>query len=202
MQKLTTISFAALSLAACSTRSTQQAPTPTQSPVARGEQLVRMGGCSDCHTPMKFDAAKHMPVPDMTRFLSGHPEGAPDPEAAPGSQDQAVIGPTFTSFKTGFGIVYSRNLTPDKETGLGAWTQADFVATMRTGHRQGKGRVLLPPMPWMNLASASESDLHAIFAYLQSLEPVHNAVPDPKVPAPAIQAIEASYASAAKGGAS
>ena len=195
---LTKLSIAALTLAACSTK---QAPTPTESPVARGELLVKLGGCSDCHTPMKFDEARHMPVPDMTRFLSGHPEGAPDPTAAPGQGDQAVIGPTFTSFKTAFGIVYSRNLTPDRETGLGAWTADDFVATMRTGHRQGKGRVLLPPMPWMNLANAPDPDLRAIFAYLHSLHPVHNAVPDPKVPAPAIQAIEESYASA-KGGAS
>jgi hypothetical protein len=196
--KLTTLSFAALSLAACSTK--QAAPTET--PAQHGEQLVKMGGCSDCHTPMKFDEAKHMPVPDMTRFLSGHPEGAPDPQAAPGQQDMAVIGPTFTSFKTGFGVVYSRNLTPDKETGLGAWTAAEFVATMRTGHRRGNGRVLLPPMPWMNLASAPTSDLEAMFAYLKTLPPVRNAVPEPKVPAPAIQAIEASYASASKGGAS
>lgn len=196
--KLTTVSFAALSLAACSTPKS----APTESPAKHGEQLVKMGGCSDCHTPMKFDEAKHMPVPDMTHFLAGHPEGAPDPQAAPGQGDQAVIGPTFTSFKTGFGVVYSRNLTPDKETGIGAWTADEFVATLRTGHHRGTGRVLLPPMPWMNLANAPTSDLQAIFAYLQTLPPVRNAVPDPKVPAPAIQAIEASYASAMKGGAS
>jgi hypothetical protein len=168
----------------------------------RGQQLVSMGGCADCHTPKRFDPTLGMPVPDDARFLSGHPEGAPDPAAQPGQTDMAVIGPTFTSFKTGFGVVYSRNLTPDKETGLGAWTADEFVATLRTGHHRGTGRVLLPPMPWMNLANAPTSDLKAIFAYLQTLPAVHNAVPDPKVPAPAIQAIEASYASATKGGAS
>jgi mono/diheme cytochrome c family protein len=162
--------------------------------VARGKQLVDMGGCADCHTPKAFDPTLGMPVPDRTRYLSGHPEGAPDPQAQPGQTDMAVIGPTFTSFKTGFGVVYARNLTPDKDTGLGAWTEAQFIQTMRTGHRQGTGRVLLPPMPWMNLAHSSDEDLSAIYAYLQSLPPVHNAVPDPKVPAPAISAIEASYA--------
>ena len=162
--------------------------------LSRGEQLVKMGGCNDCHTPMKFDPALGMPVPDHTRFLSGHPEGAPDPEAQPGQTDMAVIGPTFTSFKTGFGVVYARNLTPDKDTGLGAWTEAQFIQTMRTGHRQGTGRILLPPMPWMNLAKASDDDLKAIFAYLRSIPAVHNAVPDPKVPAPAMAAIESSYA--------
>ena len=195
------LSILLLGLAACSRATPQEAspaPTPTVSPVARGQQLVQMSGCSDCHTPMKLDEALHMPVPDHTRYLSGHPEGAPDPEAAPGQTDQAVIGPTFTSFKTGFGIVYARNLTPDPETGLGTWTEADFIATMRTGHRQGKGRVILPPMPWMNLSRASDDDLAAIFAYLHSLPAVKNAVPDPKVPAPAMQAIEQGYAAAAR----
>jgi len=43
--------------------------------VKRGGQLVRMGGCSDCHTPMAFDPKIGAPVPQMDRFLSGHPEG-------------------------------------------------------------------------------------------------------------------------------
>jgi mono/diheme cytochrome c family protein len=180
--KLFTISIAAL--AACGSSTAD---------VSRGKQLVAMGGCADCHTPKAFDPKLGMPVPDMTRFLAGHPEGAPDPQAQPGQTDMAVIGPTFTSFKTGFGVVYARNLTPDKETGLGAWTADQFIQMMRTGHRQGTGRVLLLPMPWMNLAHSSDEDLRAIFAYLQSLPPVHNAVPDPKVPPPAMAAIEDSY---------
>ena len=184
--KLTAILL--LGLAACTHN------TSSGGDVARGKQLVDMGGCADCHTPKAFDRKLGMPVPDMTRYLSGHPEGAPDPQAQPGQTDMAVIGPTFTSFKLGFGVVYARNLTPDKDTGLGAWTEAQFIQTMRTGHRQGTGRVLLPPMPWMNLAHSSDDDLKAIFAYLHSIPAVRNAVPDPKVPAPAISAIEASYA--------
>lgn len=187
--KLTAIVF--LGLAACSHSTTDSAGM-----IKRGQQLVSMGGCADCHTPKRFDPKVGMPVPDDAHFLSGHPEGAPDPDAQPGQTDMAVIGPTFTSFKTGFGVVYSRNLTPDRETGIGAWTPEQFIQTMRTGHRQGTGRVLLPPMPWQNLATASDADLRAIFAYLHSLPAVHNQVPDPKVPAPAIAAIEASYAKA------
>ena len=182
--KLTTVLL--LGLAACSHSS-------TSGNVARGKQLVDMGGCADCHTPKAFDPKLGMPVPDMTRYLSGHPEGAPDPAAQPGQTDMAVIGPTFTSFKLGFGVVYARNLTPDKDTGLGNWTAAQFIQTMRTGHRQGTGRVLLPPMPWMNMAHSSDDDLESIFAYLHSIPAVHNTVPDPKVPPPAIAAIEESY---------
>jgi len=163
------------------------APTPSRSDdpaaaVARGELLVRLGGCTDCHTPMRFDPDLGIPVPDTSRRLSGHPEGAPDPVGTPGQGDQAVIGPTFTSFRLPFGVVYSANLTSDPETGLGRWTVDEFVATLRTGHRKGTGRVLLPPMPWQNLAGASDEDLRAIYAYLQTVPAVVNHVPASQVP--------------------
>jgi cytochrome c5 len=155
--------------------------------VKRGEQLVKMGGCSDCHTPMAFDPKIGMPVPQMDRFLSGHPAGAPDPSGNPGKGDQAVIGPTFTSFRLPFGVVYARNLTPDPETGL-RMEKAQFIATLRTGKHRGEaeGRPILPPMPWMNLQNASDEDLTAMYSYLQSITPIKNAVPEPKVPAPVI----------------
>jgi hypothetical protein len=158
--------------------------------VKRGEQLVKMGGCGDCHTPMAFDAKLGIPVPQMDRFLSGHPAGAPDPSANPGKGDQAVIGPTFTSFRLPFGVVYAQNLTPDPETGLRR-DRAAFIATMRTGKHLGKadGRPILPPMPWMNLQNASDDDLGAMHAYLQSLTPIKNAVPEPKVPPQVIEAM-------------
>lgn len=158
--------------------------------IERGRLLVAVGGCAECHTPRKLDPVRHMPVPDPTRLLAGHPEGAPDPAAIPGATDQAVIGPTFTSFTTGFGIVYSRNLTPDNETGLGTWSEGEFIASMRTGHRKGNQRVMLPPMPWQNLAAMPDDDLRAVYAYLRSIPPVVNRVPEPKVSAEAIAAFE------------
>jgi hypothetical protein len=166
---------------------------PTQAElIQRGEELVRLGACRDCHTPMKFDEELGMPVPDFTRHLSGHPAGAPEPTNQPGPGDQAVIGPTFTSFRLPFGTVYSANLTPDKETGLGTWQVGDFIATMRTGHKKGSGRTLLPPMPWENLQPADAADLAAMFAYLQSVPPISNKVPAPQVPADVIAHIDAT----------
>ena len=87
--------------------------------VERGRLLVSIGGCNDCHTPMKFDADVGMPVPDMSRMLSGHPQGAPEPAAAPAGHDMGVIGATMTSFRLPFGTVFTANLTPDLDTGLG-----------------------------------------------------------------------------------
>ena len=157
---------------------------------ARGGLLVQVGGCNHCHTPWAFDANLGMPVPDMKRMLSGHPADAPDPEGKVGKRDVALIGPTFTSFAMPFGIVYAPNLTPDKETGLGSWTEKMFLDAIRNGkHMGGNGRAILPPMPWMDLATLPEADLKAIYAFLKSIPAVRNAVPAHKVPEPVYNAI-------------
>jgi mono/diheme cytochrome c family protein len=164
-------------------------------PIKRGLTLVQAGSCNDCHTPMAFDAKLGMPVPQMDRMLSGHPANAPDPTTTLAKDDQAVIGPTFTSFALPFGVAYAANLTPDNETGLGAWTRDMFIGAMRTGHHMGmKGRPILPPMPWANLAQLSEDDLGAIYAYLRSVPPVSNRVPEPKVPQAVYAELDKQYA--------
>jgi hypothetical protein len=76
-------------------------------------------------------------------------------------------------------VSFTANLTPDPETGLGRWTDDMFIQTLRTGRHQGKGRLILPPMPVKMIGSATDEDLKAIFAYLQSLPPVSNRVPAP-----------------------
>ena len=71
---------------------------------------------------------------------------------------------------------------PDARQGdrLGDWTEEMFIATMRTGRHQGKGRPMLPPMPYFGCSAAlNDEDIKALFAYLQSLPPVHNRVPAP-----------------------
>ena len=162
--------------------------------VARGHLLVSIGGCNDCHTPMVFDRELGMPVHDPARLLSGHPQGAPDPASALAGHDNGVIGPTFTSFRLPFGVVYAANLTPDPATGLGAWTEDMFVRALRTGrHLGGNGRPILPPMPWTNLALQSDDDLKAIFAYLRTVPAIRNDVPAPQVPDAAMTAIAGAF---------
>jgi cytochrome c553 len=194
----TMVALAVLSLVACTNRAAPQPVeqakvTPAASSVERGRLLVSIGGCSDCHTPMKFDPAIGMPVPQMDRLLSGHPEGAADPASNVAGHDQAIIGPTFTSFRLPFGIVYAANLTPDRETGLGDWTEERFVRALRSGRHHGDGRPILPPMPWMTLASQSDDDLKAIYAYLRTIPPVRNRVAEATVPPQALEQIAASY---------
>jgi hypothetical protein len=160
-------------------------------PVARGMYIVSHSGCNDCHTPWVFNKDLGMPLPDMTRMLSGHPAGEPDSATKINPKtDLALIGGDFTSFTLPFGMVYSANLTPDKETGLGSWTEEMFVKAMRTGmHLGAEGRPVLPPMPWPEFRTMTDDDLEAVFAFLSSIPAIHNPVSDPKVPKPVIDAL-------------
>jgi mono/diheme cytochrome c family protein len=150
--------------------------------VARGEYIVSTSACHDCHTP--FTMGPNGPEPDMARALSGHPEGLkmPPPPKLEGAWVWAGAG-TNTAFAGPWGISFTANLTPDKETGLGSWTADQFVTTIRTGKHLGKGRPILPPMPWPVYRNLTDDDLKSVFAYLQTLKPIRNKVPEPIEPA-------------------
>ena len=149
--------------------------------VERGAYLVKRMGCNDCHTPWKLGPKG--PEPDMTRELTGHPSELVMPPAPPASGPWvAHISATNTAWAGPWGVSFTANLTPDPETGLGKWTEEMFIATMRTGRHQGKGRPLLPPMPYWMLGALDDADLCSVFAYLQSLPPVKNRVPAPVDP--------------------
>jgi mono/diheme cytochrome c family protein len=142
--------FAAAMLAASSLASTQADAADKQ--IERGKYLVRLAACTDCHTPGSF-----LGKPDMTQFLGGSDVGFAIPN---------------------LGVFVGRNLTPDKETGLGRWTRAQIIAALTTGMRPD-GRVLAPIMPWRAFAGLKPADAAAIAAYLESLPPVRHAVPGP-----------------------
>lgn len=151
-------------------------------PVARGQYLVNTSGCHDCHTPFKMGPKG--PEPDMSRALSGHPESLqmPPPPALPPGPWLVVTSATNTAFSGPWGVSHTANLTPDADTGIGRWSAKDFIATFRTGRRAGKGRELLPPMPVPVYANFTDDDLSAIHAYLRTLPPIRNRVPEPLPP--------------------
>jgi mono/diheme cytochrome c family protein len=155
--------------------------------VARGEYLVWFGGCNDCHTPWKLGPKG--PEQDFSRRLSGHPADLkmpPAPALPPGPWAMNASG-TMTAWSGPWGVSFTANLTPDKETGLGDWTEEMFIATMKTGRHQGKGRPLLPPMPYFNLQKLTDEDIKSVFAYLQSLPAIRNKVPAPIDPEEPVQ---------------
>ena len=147
--------------------------------VERGAYLVKTMGCNDCHTPWKL--GPRGPEPDMARALTGHPADMvmPAPPALPPGPWTWVAAATNTAFAGPWGVSFTANLTPDPDTGLGKWTEEMFIQTMKTGRHEGKGRPLLPPMPFPVVASLNDEDIRSLFAYLQSLTPVRNRVPQP-----------------------
>lgn len=156
--------------------------------VERGAYLVTIGGCNDCHTPWIMTA--NGPAPDETRTLSGHPESVVMPEPPkPNGPWIWAGGATNTSFAGPWGVSYARNLTPDELTGIGIWSEQMFINTIRSGKHWGVSRPILPPMPWFNYAKMTDDDLKSVYAYLRTLKPVKNQVPDailaPPPPAPA-----------------
>jgi hypothetical protein len=80
-------------------------------------------------------------------------------------------------------VSYSANLTPDANTGIGSWSEDTFVRALRTGRHMGVSRPILPPMPWGSFRNLTDQDLRSIYAYLRTVRPVRNRVPDPLPPA-------------------
>ncbi len=117
--------------------------------LARGEYLVHIMSCGDCHTPGTFYGAA-----DAARALSGSELG----------------------WKGPWGVSYAANLTPDLDTGIGYWNEAELAKTLRTGVRPD-GSAIRPPMPVANLMALSADDAAAIAAYLMNQKPIVHQVP-------------------------
>lgn len=147
--------------------------------VKRGEYLVTVIGCGDCHTPKKM--TPQGPVPDMERFLSGYnaeiPLGAYDTATANSGRWVLMAG-DLTAAAGPWGVSFASNLTPDG-TGLGNWNFDAFRRAMREGKYKGieNSRPLLPPMPWFNFKHMTDDDLESIYEYLRTIKPVENLVP-------------------------
>lgn len=159
-----------------------------QARIKRGEYLVGIGGCNDCHTPLKMGPKG--PEPDYSRRLSGHPESlVMPPPPKHGDSPWGWSGShTSTAFAGPWGVSYAANLTPDQVTGIGIWNEEVFMKTIRTGRHWGVSRPILPPMPWQNVAGLTDDDLRAVYAYLRSIKPIRNQVPDAIIAAPAVAA--------------
>lgn len=157
---------------------------PKEDPVKRGEYLSTILACDDCHTPKKM--TEKGPVPDMERRFMGHPADEPfEPDDAKrkliNEQHVVIFNSSLTAAAGPWGISYAANITPD-DTGIGAWTEAQFIKAIREGKSKGMDgtRPLLPPMPWPGYAKMTDDDLKALFAYIKTMKPIKNVVSQPK----------------------
>jgi len=165
------------------TEESKEKPLTNAEMVARGKYLVISGGCSDCHTAKIY--TDKGPIPDTTKLLAGYYAGEKLPWA-----DLSMIEPgkwvmtdkNFSAWVGPWGISYAANLTPDKATGIGTLSEEMFIKTLREGKWMGVGRSILPPMPWQGIGTLNDQDLKCMYAYLMSLKPIHNPVPQPTPP--------------------
>ena len=124
--------------------------------VARGKYLVNgPAACGNCHTQRGPNL-----LPITSKFLAG---------------GFKLTSPVF--------VTYSRNITPDKDTGIGSWTDAQIIRAIREGVTK-EGKTLGPPMPFDFYNKMSDDDVKAIVAYLHTVKPLHNEVPEPKYKIP------------------
>jgi len=151
--------------------------------VKRGEYLVTIGGCNDCHSPKKMGAQGPEIIPEL--MLSGYPADRPIVkfDTKMFQSGFAMFYPDLTAGAGPWGLTFAANITPD-ETGIGNWTEEQFKKALTQGKSKGleEGRMLLPPMPWVNYVNMKDEDVSAIFAYLKSVNPVKNVVPAPIAP--------------------
>jgi len=122
-------------------------------PVKRGQYLVNTLACTACHSPI--DDQKRI-LPGM--YLAGGLRIRVEP---------------YGEFTTG-------NLTSDKATGLGAWTDDEIKRVITRGTLRDGTRLLPFPMDWASYSTMKAVDLNAIVAYLRTVPPVRNKVPAPK----------------------
>jgi len=196
MQKQIPLALFALSLLVftqCSERKTEESSaqdvtaTPDydgfESQIKWGEHLVLVGACNDCHTPKKM--TPRGPVLDSARWLSGHPAEMPriDIDRKEIESKGLAVTMDLTEWIGPWGVSFTANLTPD-DTGIGNWTEEQFMRAIREGKFKGlaDSRMLLPPMPWEMYRYLTDDEIKAIFAYLKSIKPVSNVVPPPIPP--------------------
>ena len=171
----TSLTLLALAVAGALSARTADAPVATatapgaatpangEADLARGKYMVTVSGCNDCHTPFKMGAAG--PEPDMSRMLSGHPESLqiaapPPPLEAPWVMSGAH---TNTAWAGPWGVSFTANLTPDKETGLGNWMPRPSRTRSATAGTWAAADRSCRPCPGPMYRNMTDQDLEAIF---------------------------------------
>lgn len=125
--------------------------------IDHGAYLTVLLGCGSCHTNGAFDGS-----PDLKRALAGSNTGI------------AFTNPLGDKYP---GIIYPANITPDIDTGIGQWTDRQIADAIRAGIGRYRSHRIVT-MPWPGYARLGDDDVDAIVAYLRSIEPISNRVPE------------------------
>ncbi len=139
-----------------------------------GKYIAAIAGCPECHTPLKpeyQDPAKL--TLDQLKTISFNGGAAVDETKLFAGGRAFDLGP--------LGVLLTRNLTPDEETGIGKWTDEQIKIAVKTGVSD-EGKILFPVMPYHVYNGMADADLDAVIAYLRSVDAVSNAVPESEIP--------------------
>ncbi len=126
----------------------------------RGEYLSNyVSGCIECHSQRDWHTFSGPVIPGT--------EGAG--------------GMAFTPEMGMPGVLYPPNITPDKETGIGLWSDQEIGSAIRVGLGRHAGR-RIAVMPWQGYTKMTSDDVTAIVSYLRSIDPIEHQVPDEVAP--------------------
>ena len=140
-----------------------------------GEYVANIAGCVDCHTPFQeaYQDATKM-TSDQLRTFSFNLGATQDREGRLLAGGRPFdLGPA--------GILLTRNLTPDQDTGIGAWSDEQVKIAIKSG-LSVDGRLLFPVMPYHVYNTMADADVDALVAYLRSIKPVSNNIPKSEIP--------------------
>ncbi|MGF6837452.1 mono/diheme cytochrome c family protein [Paraburkholderia youngii] len=155
-----TIAAAAHAASAADATANAASPSTDAAQIARGAYLAKAADCAGCHT-----AAPRVP----------HPGAAP--EATPPFAGGLGMGSPF-------GTIYTSNITPDPQYGIGRYSYDDFARALREGIAPG-GKRLYPAMPYPSFAKITDDDMHALYAYfMHGVQPVAMRAPQTRLPFP------------------
>jgi mono/diheme cytochrome c family protein len=152
--------------------STQSASAGTQMQediLSQGRYIATIAGCTSCHTPNRPEYLNPQTLTlDQIKTLAFDENDALDISKFLAGGKAFDLGPG--------GVVYTRNLTPDDETGLGGWTDEQVKLAITTG-MNNKGETLFPVMPYHVYNGMADSDVDAVIAFLRSVNAINNTVP-------------------------
>jgi mono/diheme cytochrome c family protein len=138
--------------------------------VAQGKYIATIAGCTSCHTPLKAEYQNPQSLSlEQIQALAFNEVEAQDKEKYLAGGRLFDLGPA--------GQVFTVNITPDEETGIGAWSDDQMKLAIKTGI-DNEGKLLFPVMPYHVYSGMADADLEAVIAYLKSVEAVSNQVPE------------------------
>lgn len=161
--------FAAFLLAAAAHRSAGAEPKQQNDLIEHGKYIAAIAGCTSCHTPLKAEYGN----PQSLSFEQIQTIAFNELEAQ--DSDKFVAGGRIFDLGPA-GVVFTPNITPDEETGIGAWSDDQLKVAIKTGI-DNEGQLLFPVMPYHVYNGMADSDLEAVVAYLRSVNAVSNPVP-------------------------